>query len=360
MGIELQQFATGDTDYIAKLNSNMQTLEDIINAIQTTQGGASGAVTVGSFFTALFQEQTSLIGMSSYVPTVSGVDATVLIVAAGTAYKGSTQTIVTGIETPIPFAGQAAATYYIAIDGVGAPLRATDPLDAVYSVAWSGSAFGAIIRLAKVLYTVVEEDDARKSTTLNLAFASLDLRLEAAETTAKDAAQEAQEAADAALVLAGTAATPIRRVCLTIDGGSSVITTGPKGTIQVDFDGTIEGWSVTADQLGELVVEVSKKASSAPPEIPEIPNPTTDKISASAPIGFTGAQSAAASDAEVASWTTAVAEWDVFQFTVTAATSVKKVTIVVRIRESTPELMVTGRKSRTQRLAAKKLRARTP
>jgi hypothetical protein len=356
MGIELQLFATGDTDYIAKLNSNMQVLEDIINAIQTSQGGAGGAVTVGSFFTALFEEQTALIGMTSYVPTVSAVDPTILIVAAGTAYKGSTQAVVTGIETPINFAGQGPGTYYIVPDSVGAPLRTTDPLDAVYNVAWSGSAFGAIVRMAKVLYTVVEEDDARKSTVLNLGFASLDLRLEAAEQTAKDASEEAQDTADIALAIAGTAATPIRRVCLTIDGGTYPIVTGPKGTIQVDFDGTIVGWSITGDQVGELVVEVSKKASSPPPEVPEIPHLTTDKISASAPIGYTGANAASASEVEVASWTTKeVAEWDVFQFNVISAISVMKATLVIRIREHTPELVVSDLNRSRQLIARKKV-----
>jgi hypothetical protein len=356
MGIELQLFATGDTDYIAKLNSNMETLEAIINAIQTSQGGASGAVTVGSFFTALFQEQTSLIGMSSYYPTVNPVDPTTLDIAAGTAYKGTTQTVVTGIETSITFAGQSPGTYYIVIDAIGMPIRASDPLDAVYNVAWSGTAFGSIVRMAKVLYTVVEEDDARKSTTLNLGFSSLDLRLEAAETTAKEAAEEAQDTADIALAIAGTAATPIRRVCLTIDGGTYPIVTGPKGTIQVDFDGTIEGWSITGDQVGELVVEVSKKASSPPPEVPEIPHLTTDKISASAPIGFTGANAASASDVEVASWTTKeVAEWDVFQFNVISAISVMKATLVIRIREHTPELVVSDLNKSRQLVARKKV-----
>lgn len=124
----------------------------------------------------------------------------------------------------------------------------------------------------------------------------------------------------------------VRRVGITIDNGSSAITTGVKGSIQVDFGGTIIGWSIEADQVGDITVEVDKAASSAPPSVPSIPNTTTDKISASAPIALSGARSAASAASGVSTWTTSVAQWDSIQFNVASASTLKRVTLYLRIQ----------------------------
>lgn len=126
----------------------------------------------------------------------------------------------------------------------------------------------------------------------------------------------------------------LHRVGITIDNGSSAITTGVKGSIQVDFAGTIIGWSIEADQAGDITVEVDKKASSAPPSDPAIPNTTTDKISASAPVALSSAQSAASAASGVSTWTTTVAQWDSIQFNVASATTVQRVTLYLRIQGS--------------------------
>lgn len=123
-------------------------------------------------------------------------------------------------------------------------------------------------------------------------------------------------------------------VGVTLDGGSSSPTTGTKGYIQVPYSGTIVGWSVIADQAGALTVEVDKKASSAPPAAPAIPNTTTDKISASAPITTGGQQSASGGATAVSTWTTTVAQWDVFQFNVTVASTLLRATICVVIQRT--------------------------
>lgn len=56
----------------------------------------------------------------------------------------------------------------------------------------------------------------------------------------------------------GTAPGEMRTINFIIDGGGSVITTGPKGNVMVDFTGTIEAWSILGDVSGSLVVDVSK------------------------------------------------------------------------------------------------------
>ncbi len=117
---------------------------------------------------------------------------------------------------------------------------------------------------------------------------------------------------------------------ITISGGGSVITAGQKGYYQLPYAMTITGWSILADQAGSITVEVDAAASAAPPAAPTIPNTTTDKISAAAPVTLTGAQAAAVAAAGVASWGTARAQWDVIGFNVTGVpATVTQVTILV-------------------------------
>jgi|PlaIllAssembly_1097288.scaffolds.fasta_scaffold00017_6 hypothetical protein len=134
--------------------------------------------------------------------------------------------------------------------------------------------------------------------------------------------------------LGATTVTTYRKVGISLDGAGSAISTGVKGAIQVDFGGTVIGWSIISDQAGSITIEVSKKASSAPPSAPAIPDPTTDKISASAPIELSSAQTAASGTTGVSTWTTSVSQWDVFQFKVATAVTVTRATAYVRIQES--------------------------
>jgi hypothetical protein len=123
-------------------------------------------------------------------------------------------------------------------------------------------------------------------------------------------------------------------VGITIDGGGVAITSGVKGYIQVPYGGTIVGWSIIGDQSGSINIDIDKHSSSAPPAAPSIPNTSTDKISASVPVALSSAQSAAAGTSGVSTWTTSVAQWDVIGFNVTSATTVQRVTILLKITRS--------------------------
>lgn len=123
-------------------------------------------------------------------------------------------------------------------------------------------------------------------------------------------------------------------VGITIDGGATVPTTGVKGLIQVPWSATIIGWFAIADQAGSISVDVDKHSSLVPPAAPAIPNTTTDKISASAPVVLSSAQSAAGDAAAVSTWTVAVAQWDSIQFNVTSVATLKRVTIGIVIKRT--------------------------
>ena len=83
-------------------------------------------------------------------------------------------------------------------------------------------------------------------------------------------------------------------------------TTGVKGSIQVDFRGTIIGWSILADVAGSISIDVCKKAGTQ--ALPVVPNTTTDKISASAPIALSSAQAKGVEAAGVLTWNTSVVD----------------------------------------------------
>jgi hypothetical protein len=133
--------------------------------------------------------------------------------------------------------------------------------------------------------------------------------------------------------LHGTVLQDVKTVGAMIDGGSSTPTTGLKVTIQVPFAGTIIGWSVLADVSGSASVEIWKVASSAPPSAPVIPT-SGNKISASAPVSLSSAQSAAVASSGVSTWTTSVAAWDVFGFNLVSASTLKRLMIELQILRS--------------------------
>lgn len=123
----------------------------------------------------------------------------------------------------------------------------------------------------------------------------------------------------------------IRKVGLSVDGLGLVIALGSTSSIQVDFDGTIIGWSIEADAVGSITIEVSKKAGTQ--TVPAIPTTSGDKISATAPITLSSARTAGVDATGLTGWTTAVAKWDTFKFNITACSGIKAITVWVSIQQ---------------------------
>jgi len=330
MSIELQTFASGDTDYIAKLNADMADIEAAINALQQqadASAGGSSPLSLGLFFSSLFNGADALIGPNSYKPTIA---ATTLTVAPGGMYLQSYGGVVSSFtDTPLNFVGISVGTHYIVVSEAGIPARkSTQDSGSIYSVYWNGSSLSGLTYLVKVFYDTSEADGSRRSLELGGGspptqsnFLSLDARLEAGEAAAADALDKANSAM-------ATAQTVIRKVGITVDASPGV-----KGAIQIDFSGTIIGWSVIGGSSGSLQVEVSRRASSPPPAAPQIPDPVSNKISAAAPIATSSAQSASGDAAAVASWSKTLNRWDVIQFSVVSMSVMSKATLYIRIQE---------------------------
>jgi len=110
-----------------------------------------------------------------------------------------------------------------------------------------------------------------------------------------------------------------------IDGGSSVITTGLKGFIEWGFAATITGWTILADQVGDIVVDVWKDnyGNFAPT--------VDDTIAGSEKPTLFNTQKN--QDLTLTSFSTTVLEGDIWAFNVDSASDVNKVTIAFRFNK---------------------------
>lgn len=184
MSVTIQTFANGDTDYVSKLNNNFNNTKVAVDALQALGAAAAAAsLNPGSVFAGIFGTSgATLIGEASYLST--GASAT-LTVAAGNAWIPSLNAVVT-LASPasLNFTGQPADTYYVKVDSSGNPSRETSSTEALYSVVWTGSAFGTITRIAKIFWNITDMTAALTSAALAVTYGSLDLRLEAGEAAA--------------------------------------------------------------------------------------------------------------------------------------------------------------------------------
>lgn len=194
MSISLQRFNSGDTNYIAKHNSNADVLEAAVKGLESQMAGAfGGAISIGEALQALFGASAALIGAASYQPTVSGSS---LAVTAGFAWLASQSIVVRSASTKsVSFSGASAATYYLTADATGNPIRSTNITDALYSAVWTGASFGTITRLAPVVWGAADQVAAQASAALGATYDTLDERLEAGEAKAVsgDLARTAQQ-----------------------------------------------------------------------------------------------------------------------------------------------------------------------
>ena len=335
MAIDLRTFASGDTDYISKLNANMEALKAAIDGLQRQAGAVApgSAASSGQMVDALFNNNDALIGPGSYLLLTH---ASTVTVDPGAMYLAEQQIVVSSyVRVTINFLGQPAGTHYIVVDTAGVPGRSDSAgSGAIYSVYWTGSSFqtGYTTKMAPVFYDTLESEASRQSTTFNKAYKTLDERLEVGESLSKEAAKDAEQALAVAYELqAVVGGERYRKIGVTVDG-----TTGLKGAIQIDFDGTIMGWSCIADRVGSLKVEVNVKASSPPPNAPAIPDETVDIITAAAPITMTSSQSASKAEQGVTTWDRELNKWDVVQFNVIEVFTITRATLYLRILEDVP------------------------
>ena len=102
-----------------------------------------------------------------------------------------------------------------------------------------------------------------------------------------------------------------------IDGGEAEITTGEKGHLTIPQAGTITGWTLIADQIGSIVIDLWADSYA------NIPPTVADTITGTQKPTLSSVQNN--QDLALGSWTTAVAKGDVWAYNVDSVTTVQRV-----------------------------------
>lgn len=124
----------------------------------------------------------------------------------------------------------------------------------------------------------------------------------------------------------------IRPLGLTVDGGGTPPTTGIKGYLTIPFSCTITGWTVIADQSGSASFDVWYiGGSGAPPTAPNVPT-STNKISASAPIAISSAQSAAGGSSAISTWSPSLSQWGTLAFNLSSVTTCTRISVQLQVQ----------------------------
>jgi hypothetical protein len=119
----------------------------------------------------------------------------------------------------------------------------------------------------------------------------------------------------------GTSGLSTRSFGITIDGGGSPITTGIKGDVYVPVPMTITGWTLVADQVGDIQIDVWKDTYSA------FPPTVADSIAGTELPTLTSQDRN--QDNTLTTWTTALSVGDVIRFNVDSASTVTRVTLSI-------------------------------
>lgn len=241
--MDLNRFSNGDTNYVTKHNANADALEAETASIRSSLAASMGAaVSIGAAFPALFGTSPAVVGANSYKCTGSG---TILTVQAGYAWLPAAAMVVSRLTSAtLDFSGLAAATYYVSADATGTPVRNTSATDALYSVVWTGAAFGAITRTAKIVWGAADQDAAQSNAAMGATYESLDAALEAIAAAAQGGAKpyipEVKDVAYGAAITADFSDADIIRITLagnptiTLAGGSD----GQKCVLELKQDAT--------------------------------------------------------------------------------------------------------------------------
>lgn len=186
MPITLLDFANGDTNYVAKHNTNNAALKTMLDSIESTINtmGMSSASPANSANIGKATYGTSgmiLVGTSSFAYTLNET-TDVMQLAAGFCWDSAAGLMIYKASTTnISFLGMAAGTYYIRFDGAGNPYRDTVDSKSIYRVVWAGTTFTSVTLLATFAPGGVDLQSLLTSTYSGLSYLTPGARVDATE-----------------------------------------------------------------------------------------------------------------------------------------------------------------------------------
>jgi hypothetical protein len=130
--------------------------------------------------------------------------------------------------------------------------------------------------------------------------------------------------ADGAFAALPAGAARIGGITMIIDGGTSVITTGVKGYLEIPFACTIQAVTLLADVSGSIVIDIWKDVYANYPPV------VADTITASAKPTISAATKS--QNVTLTGWTTSITAGDILGFNVDSVTTIKKVTLSLKVQ----------------------------
>ena len=124
-----------------------------------------------------------------------------------------------------------------------------------------------------------------------------------------------------------TPAADVTSLVISMGDGSTVIPTGLYSWyIPVDFDGTIESWSLVADQAGEIVIDIWVDTT--------IPTNSDTITGGNEPELGSVSPEQVLKDQSVSGWTTALSQGDIIAFNVDSVDAITAVTLTLEVTKS--------------------------
>ncbi|KKL50615.1 hypothetical protein LCGC14_2303700, partial [marine sediment metagenome] len=117
-----------------------------------------------------------------------------------------------------------------------------------------------------------------------------------------------------------------KQVIFSLDGAGTALATGEKSWVRVPFSGTIVGWELTADQAGDIVIDIWKDVLGNFP--PTVADTIVDGSGAVKPT-LSSAQTN--SDSSLTGWSATITAGDYLKFNIDSATTVTKIVLILKI-----------------------------
>jgi hypothetical protein len=114
-----------------------------------------------------------------------------------------------------------------------------------------------------------------------------------------------------------------RIITFSIDGGGTVPTTGVKADVTVPYGGTITNWTLLADQVGSVVIDIWKDSYANYPPI------VGDTITGTTKPTLSSAQKA--SNAPSGDWNATIVAGDTLRFTIVSISSVTRLNLTLTV-----------------------------
>lgn len=115
-------------------------------------------------------------------------------------------------------------------------------------------------------------------------------------------------------------------VGLVIDGAEAEISVGAKGSITIPYNAEILEWTILADQLGDIQIDIWKDSY--------VNYPPTDEDSICGANEVVLSSAIKGTDSTLTDWTKTISAGDILSFYVDSCTDITKITLLLKLKKT--------------------------